>query len=370
MKLIHMADCHLDAEFGALFRGEEAVARRRELLMTFLSAVDYAAENGFAGILISGDLFDGKLVSETTGNTVLRAMKEHPGIRFFYLKGNHDEGTARGNRGKRFPEEFEEVPENLTVFGETETVEFDCATVTGIDIASAGPHVYENLDLPAEKTNIVLLHGQIRDAFGENDRENIPLRSLREKNIDYLALGHLHTYRSGELDARGIYAYSGCLEGRGFDECGEKGFVELDISEETGRVSAVFKAFSKRKLMLLNYDISNDESTGEVLSGVTERMRETGVSGDYGVKLVLSGTFNPENEWNPGVVEARFRENFRLFRLKDETKPRVNFADYAGEVSLKGEFVRLLENAPGLTEEEKAEIIRVGLSALRGEEPV
>ena len=54
---------------------------------------------------------------------------------------------------------------------------------------------------------------------------------LKEKNIDYLALGHIHEYSQGQIDLRGKYAYSGCLEGRGFDELGEKGFILIDVSD-------------------------------------------------------------------------------------------------------------------------------------------
>ena len=40
----------------------------------------------------------------------------------------------------------------------------------------------------------------------------------------FQALGHLHAYQSEQLGSDGgVYCYPGCLEGRGFDECGEKG---------------------------------------------------------------------------------------------------------------------------------------------------
>lgn len=51
---------------------------------------------------------------------------------------------------------------------------------------------------------------------------------LRGRGIDYLALGHVHSFRQEKLDEQGIWCYSGCLEGRGFDECGTKGYVMLE----------------------------------------------------------------------------------------------------------------------------------------------
>lgn len=50
-----------------------------------------------------------------------------------------------------------------------------------------------------------------------------------------------------KLDAR-TYCYAGCLEGRGFDECGEHGFVVPDIDEDTGTYTCEFVPFAPRKL--------------------------------------------------------------------------------------------------------------------------
>ena len=52
---------------------------------------------------------------------------------------------------------------------------------------------------------------------------------IAASGADYLALGHIHYNVVEPLDSRGVYAYSGCLEGRGFDETGEKGFVLIEV---------------------------------------------------------------------------------------------------------------------------------------------
>ena len=64
--------------------------------------------------------------------------------------------------------------------------------------------------------------------------ELVSLPRLQNKNIDYLALGHLHDYRFERLDSRGHYCYSGALEGRGFDELGPKGFVVVSFNNGRG----------------------------------------------------------------------------------------------------------------------------------------
>ncbi len=87
--------------------------------------------------------------------------------------------------------------------------------------------IYGGLSLKENKINIVMLHGQESEYEGKNDAEIINLRALKDRYIDYLALGHIHEYKVAALDQRGQYCYSGCLEGRGLNECGEKGIVLL-----------------------------------------------------------------------------------------------------------------------------------------------
>ena len=143
----------------------------------------------------------------------------------------------------------------------------------------------------------MLLHGMASEYGGGAD--GIALRDFRDKGIDYLALGHIHSYQQEQLDDRGIWCYSGCLEGRGFDECGPKGYVKLEI--EDGHVQSEFVPCACRTLH------------------------------------------------------------------EDQTRLLIRPEDYQYDVSLKGELVRQVM-ASELSEEEKEEILRLGLRALNGEE--
>lgn len=67
----------------------------------------------------------------------------------------------------------------------------------------------------------MMLHGQEAEYAAQDKAEVVPLRDLRGKGIDYLALGHVHGYKKETLDSRGEYCYPGCLECRGFDEYGD-----------------------------------------------------------------------------------------------------------------------------------------------------
>ena len=101
--------------------------------------------------------------------------------------------------------------------------------------------LYERIPYTAGSFNIVVLHGQIASVSGV---DQVNLKRLQGENIDYLALGHIHSHSAEKLDSAGYYCYPGCLEGRGFDECGEKGFILLDITN--GRLTALARQKSLR----------------------------------------------------------------------------------------------------------------------------
>ena len=101
----------------------------------------------------------------------------------------------------------------------------------------------------AGRVNIVVLHGQIASVSGV---DQVNLKRIQGENIDYLALGHIHSHSAEKLDSAGYYCYPGCLEGRGFDECGEKGFILLDITN--GRLTALARQKSLR-IELANGDL-------------------------------------------------------------------------------------------------------------------
>lgn len=354
MKFIHCADLHLDAKMSANLDKEKAKERKAEILHTFERMVQYAADNGVCGILIAGDMFDTKHISATTRNAVLHQINMHPDITFFYLNGNHDNDNFLTN--------LDTIPDNVKMFGSDWTnYEFGKIVIAGIDLTGENTdYAHASLMLDTDKFNIVMLHGQ--------EGELINLRALKNKSIDYLALGHIHAYKKEQLDARATYCYPGCLEGRGFDECGDHGFVLLDINEENGTYSHTFVPFAKRKLYVVTADVTDCETTSEMIEKVAATLRETDCDETALVKIILTGMLDVECEKDVDYILTRFKAQYYFVKIYDETNLKIHTEDYLLDESLKGEYVRMIMQDTSLSEEEKAMIIRYGLQVLAGEE--
>ena len=359
MKMIHCADLHLDSKLNANLDRDKAALRRQELLDTFSSMVGYAAENGVEVILIAGDMFDKPHIRKQARTRVIDEIKTHQDIDFLYLQGNHDRSDLLQDV------DVSDIP-NLKLFSDAEWrgFRYDDVVITGRELtADNAKTLTMNLVLDQADVNIVMLHGQESDYEGNDKTQIVPLYELRGKYIDYLALGHIHSYKKAKLDDRGEYCYSGCLEGRGFDECGPKGFVLLTIEDK--KVESEFIPFAKRSLHEAQVEITPDESMPEVLTAIEDAV--SGIPSCDMVKAVLTGSVNMDGEADTDRILGRFSERFFFFKVYDRTRINIDYDSFMGDRSLKGEFARIMQQAD-IPEDKKARIVEIGMKALMEEE--
>lgn len=350
MKIIHTADLHLDSRLETNLDSNKAKKRRKELISAFENTVAYAIENGVGLFLVAGDMFDTSKVTRATVETVASIINEAKSVKFLVLSGNHD------NKNPFLG--LENIPENLYFFSENwDTFEFIDVTVSGILQTEHNKKIVEDGPmLPNDKFNIVMLHGDINS--------DIRLSSMHSRNIDYLALGHLHEFSSGKIDERGVYAYSGCLESRGFDESGKKGFILVDTDKKS------FDFISGRNIRTM-YDLSVDISGlltyGEIKSAMENVLSQNGVGEKDMVKIRLVGDYTLDTNKDIAQLYSYLKNRFFFAKIKDQSTMQINIEDFKNDLSLKGEFVRqvLLSDLP---QEEKQKIIVCGIRAINGEE--
>lgn len=365
MKIIHCADIHLGSSLTANFDAKKAKERNGELFASFTNMFSYAQAHSIAAIAIAGDLFDRDQGIKTLKNHVLNLMETYPQISVYYLKGNHD-----GNSG------FERLPENLHMFAEAEWTSYllpesKKIKITGVELTKNNKsYIYDTLNLSSDDFNIVMLHGQESTSDGKNDAEIINLNSLKGKNIDYLALGHIHAYKEARLDQRGVCCYSGCLEGRGFDEPGVHGFVVLDIDEKKHEFTRTFVPAAKRRIYHEEVDISDAEDTISAMKLIEKFLRDLDCQEGSIVELILTGDIDLDVDIDEELIRSHFKDDFYLFKLRSKYSLKIDYKSFNKDQSLKGEFVRSVKNDDSLTEEEKEKIIKYGLDALMGKELV
>lgn len=349
-KIIHCADIHLGSKIEARLPRDKAAERRREVRATFNRMLEYARREGVKVIILAGDVFDSDRPLKKDKEFFYSAVKSFPDIDFLYLRGNHDCG-----------ETYTEYPENLKTFSDKWTAySYGGVDIYGLEInAGNALSMYSTLKCDPVRLNIAVLHGQIAERSGA-DRVN--LKALKNREIDYLALGHIHSYASGKLDERGVYAYSGCLEGRGFDETGEKGFVLLTADK---KISAEFVPFARRKIEEVIADVTGAANSYEAYLKVKPliKCRKCDI-----VRVVLTGDIDFDDDSLTSDIENYLSRDYYFVSVKSHTGRKYNISDYEGDLTLKGEFIREVLKNPDFDDDEKKRIISLGVKALSGGE--
>lgn len=354
MKLIHCADIHLDSPMETHMTAEQASERNTEVIRSFIRMTNYAVENDVRAVIIAGDLFDGERVRMRTVDEILDAMQRTPEVDYLYVPGNHDK-VKHIFFGRSLPDNFKQ-------FGrQWHTYVYENVSVSGIEICDENSNLlYRDIPHTDGHINIISLHGQVGTASG-TDKVNLEL--LKNKGIDYLALGHIHSHVVCPLDEDGVYCYSGCLEGRGFDECGEKGFVFLTTDEK--KIRYEFVPFSYRQLHRVYVDITGLSKNSDVWTKM--QLAANGIQSNDMVEFILTGYNDPTCNIAASYLQNIIRNHFFFSKVKNESKMRVNPNIYKNDVSLKGEFIRLVLSS-NADDAYKAAIIQTGLQALMGEE--
>jgi len=357
VKFIHTGDIHIGSALRNLPPDKTAV-RKAEILDGFRRLCAYAKESGVFAVLIAGDLFDENKVSREVKREVFSIISSAKPVCFFYVSGNHDDEF----------DSADELPENLYTFDKTHGFYgYDLPeniTVTGIDTKNLSAQALSALRLPQERFHILLMHG---DLHGDtNSKEYIPLALLQNKNVDYLALGHIHkpTADSLRLDARGKYRYCGCLEGRGFDEIGPRGFFLVTV-ERNCITEEKFLTFATRQTVEVRVDISACKSYYDIENACISAMEK--VSEKNLVKLVLCGRYETGVKKDVSLLCARLCARCFFLKVEDESKLYFNPKDYERDLTERGEFVREVGRY-AMDETLREEILAVGLQALNGEE--
>lgn len=357
MKFIHCADLHLGSKIDNIPL-EKSKIRRNEIVRTFERLCDFAGENNVTAVILSGDIFDTPKVNAKLKERFFAAIEKNSNVDFLYLFGNHDADCAI--------KDFEYVPKNLKFFDYDWTYyRYKDVVIAGVKFdGKNGAFIYDTLKLDEDDKNIVVLHGQGKNYNSIDSTESVNFPRLKNKNIDYLALGHIHTYEEDFIDGRCKYTFVGCLDGRGFDETGKKGFVLIDA--ESKKLSYEFIPFYSREYCEVEFDLTGETNFTVARNNIVEKLKKD-IDKDSLIKVVLKGEITPEFDLDKASLAQILNESFFFAKVYDKTFLKIELKDYQFDKSISGEFVRTVLGED-IDKETADKVLVLGLKALKGEE--
>ncbi len=322
IKIMHMADVHLGSALTSL-PYDKIELRRKELLYTFIQALSNAKDCDI--LLLSGDVFDIGGVPLSVVDTFLESIEALGDIPVFYACGNHDsyytDAVAHCLKYK---------PRNLHIFSpdKIEYVSIDSLKCRVYGASFSSTRCYEPMladcKLPNDDyVNILCMHADI----SQGGFNYLDVKELSRIGFDYAALGHIHShgiYKSGDT----FYAYSGITEGRGFDECGENGYIMGTVSK--GYCSLDFVPAAKRIYIDEKLDISEFNNEYELL----EVLRSLSMNDGNICRFTLVGENNLGKNIDCDFLNKQLGAYYSI--CIDNTRTAISVEDYISNSDFKG----------------------------------
>lgn len=234
-RFIHTADLHLDSPFKGLSQLPDAIRQRviQSTFKAFENIVHYALAEKVDFIVIAGDVYDGaerSLRAQLHLKKLVESLAEAE-IHVYIVHGNHDPLD-----GSRLPIEW---PDNVHFFNSKEVTRLpflkngqEVASIYGISYATAteSNNLAQLFKKDTQAYAIGLLHTNCEGALEHENYAPCTRADLVQANMDYWALGHVHTRKV--IQEQPLIVYPGNSQGRHIREQGERGFYLVEVDEQ------------------------------------------------------------------------------------------------------------------------------------------
>lgn len=363
IKILHCADIHFDTPFKELGKKLSEVSKE-ELLEVFKKIINIVIDEQVDILLIAGDVFDNFTVNKTTLYFIASQLSRINNTQVFISPGNHDPYNSRSFY------EIMDWPENVYIFkGELEKVDLEDLNLTVWGAAFNNQYekktLFRNVEIDNSRINLMVIHGEISNNISENIYNPIYLEDIKKSGMEYIAVGHRHEFSGIKREGKTFYAYSGCPQGRGFDEIGDKGIIIGDIAKDEVHLS--FRPICKRKYNTVEIDISGLDTYEEVCSVILNSFPKDERENNF-FKIVLKGQLKEHLIINEDVLLSKLKEQFYYLKIINNTSVEINMDELASEFSVKGRFVsKMLKTLADYPEEDKEIInlaIKIGIQSL------
>lgn len=326
VSVVHCADIHYDSDIK--FLGTKERKRCEERRSSFEKILKMCRAEKINYLLIAGDLFD---TPEPEEKYVVRLRDEFEkcGDTYIFISpGNHDYVSVSSPYRR---EDF--WSDNVYVFmdeWEGVSIEEDGVTVYGCGFRQI--YCQNSMLKRCENDDYIHLGVMHGDISGTGKYNPINRNEISDSGLDYLALGHIHKRTDVLKSGNTYYSYSGCHDGRGFDEPGIQGVYKGYVWE--GGCEMKFHPVSSRSLYRMQLDISemSDEKIAQYieanLMGTDEDIYEITLKGK------VTGGYEPDIAWiseRTGLFYVRFIEEYSR---------HYDYEVLRSEKSVRGEFVK------------------------------
>jgi exonuclease SbcD len=375
--LLHLADVHLGARHADM--GDAAVKQRERQTAAFTRAIDIGLERHIDAALICGDLFDSNAQPRRSVERAVSELKRltDQGIRVVIIPGTHDVYDSRSiyrafdlrrlaglSRGSDLltvltPEQPELLIKDLDMVVYGRVFSTKRAPRSPLDGFSARAD-----DRAAWKVGMI--HGS-RLIPGKVDRDDVIFSDaeVAASGLDYLALGHWHSFSSGRAGET-TWAYAGAPEPVAVDQDGAGNVCLVTLQDGIAGASSV-----RVEKFRVGQTVFRAESVDA--AGVTNQDELIARLGDFAdsdlvLQVSIDGIAPDTLELDSAEVERSLAASFLHVRVRDRSVTDVAAGTDLPEDTVAGKFIHDMEERIGAAEatgdaaavEQERRILRLG----------
>ncbi len=364
-RFVHAADLHLDSPFRGLtphrglqplFQGTTLKALSRIVNLCLREKVDF--------LVLAGDLYDTEDRS-VRARLALRdevARLDQAGIRTFIVHGNHDPLTADAGTLA--------FPPSVKVFGASwEEVAVPApgggvlCRVQGISYPreAVTEDLSRHFSRQGPEFTVGLLHANVGGAADHANYAPCTAEGLAARQLDYWALGHVHTRTELKLGNGALAVYPGNPQGRHVGEAGERGCVLVEVNGR--RATTQFFPVDVVRWHRSTVDLTDLATLDALVTAAEDAVAQACGAGyeAHAVRLTLEGRGPLHADLaRPGALAqleealaARFgarRPPVLLESVKDASLPALDLDRIAAGGGLAAAVLAAGRNAPGAAE--------------------
>lgn len=357
VKIVHSADLHFDTPFKEVSI-EQSKINKEELKEVFMKIIHLCYEKHVDIFLLAGDIFDNYTLNRETIYFLEKAFQKIPKTKVFISPGNHDP------YGQKSFYSLVNWPQNVHIFkGYLEKVYLKELDVNvwgaGFNDRYLKESLLKDFSEASDKINLMVIHGDIVEGNQKNEYNPITAEQIKNSGMDYIALGHRHEFSGINKSGSTFYAYSGCPQGRGFDELLDKGIIYGFISKSVAELE--FIKTSKRNYYQKEIDVSSaygyEELRDRIVTSIDAEKRKNNF-----YKLVLVGEIAEDFNIDETILAEKLKKDFYFCKIVDKTIVKYDFDELSKGYSVKSIFVKkMIKKIEDTDNEEEKEVIKLAL---------
>jgi DNA repair exonuclease SbcCD nuclease subunit len=357
-QFIHAADLHLGAPFAGLHQENPAVAHIADKATydAFENIIGLAIERNALFVLFCGDIFDAEypnLEAQLRFRDGICRL-DAAGISSCVIRGNHDHGGSR-RANLEFPDRYFEFAPG---FHEPHHIHQNGVPVVAIHGYSypqraVTENILRHYVTRAEDEScfrIGMLHGNVGGDAMHDNYAPCSVSQLKEIDIDYWALGHVHQARVLSSNAPAI-AYSGSPQGLSPRETGAHGCYLVTVEDRRSELE--FIETDSLRWAYLHCDISEIADMDGLMEALEDLLQTHSERENCALMVCIALT--GRGELHQELQERRSLETLRerlneqvntafpvwVDRLQDATQPDIDLEKKRQENDILGDYLRL-----------------------------